>query len=310
MAETSVPVMPVVAEGIRTSFLDPAAAWASAVRADPTSSLHRAVIAATVQLIYDETKAEVNHSESYEVVIAPVAETLSPEGLIDVDHDPRDFLDAPVAAKPDFELPGAPIQNKSFWSGLESQLKGRLAAHRQLTVYSNQELGIYSRVNETEDSFRERCRASAEDAKDAALAKLEDKHKIRIDRAKATISKSENRVRDLEAEAGSKGQEELLTGAGDLLGALFGGRSRSDPIGQAARRRSATSKARARAEAAEEQLTEDMAELVDLENELASEIAGLADEYDAKAASITTLEIPLEKTDITVGEMKLVWVPS
>lgn len=309
-SDTTVPVMPPVAEGTRTSFLDPAANWAPAVGVDPTSSLHRAAVAATVQLIYDETKADINHSETYELVIYPITDVVGTENLIEVDHDPRDFLDAAVAGGAEYELPEAKIQNKVFWSSLETQLKGHLAANKELTVFSNQELGIYSRVDETEDSFRERCRASAEDAKDAALVKLEDKYKSRIDRAKETISKSENRVRDFEADASSKGHEELLTGAGDLLGALFGGKSRSDPIGQAARRRSATSKAKARAEAAEEKLADDMADLVDLEDELATEITALADEYDGKVDSIATLEIPLEKTDITVGEMKLVWVPS
>ncbi len=305
----SVPVPPPAAEGIPVSFLAPAAPWAKKVGATPTSSSYQAGAAVSVQLLYDEAKADLAHGETYEAVLFPLSAALSTETVFTVDHDSRDFIDQPQASSPVFELPEAKIQNKSYWTSLQAQLKTHLVANEKESIYHNPELDIYSRVGETLPEFESRCVTAANEAKDIAIVGLQRKHKTRIDRAKATITKSENRVRDLEAEASSKGQEELLSGAGDLLGALFSGRKDSDAIGRAARRRSATSKAKSRVEAAEGKLAADMADLLDLEEELAAEIADLADDYDTKAGAIDEVEISLEKTDITVGEVRLVWIP-
>ncbi|MGH8916224.1 MAG: hypothetical protein ACRDZM_17135, partial [Acidimicrobiia bacterium] len=143
-----------------------------------------------------------------------------------------------------------------------------------------------------------------------ALVEMKDRYQTRLDRARAALSKAENRVADLEADAGSKQQDELLSGAGDLIGALLGGRKRSNPLGQAARRRAASQKARNRVEVAAEAVAEDRVELEELEQELAEEIAALTDAQAARAEQIEEVEIPLEKTDIRVAELKLVWVPT
>jgi multidrug resistance efflux pump len=152
--------------------------------------------------------------------------------------------------------------------------------------------------------------AAGEAEVDEAIAKMREKHAVRLERAQAALAKAENRVADLEATAGSKQTEELLSGAGDIIGVLFGGRKRSNPLGQAARRRSAASQARARAENAKATLTEEQAELAALEADLEDEVADLEDEVAAKVESVEEVEIPLEKTDIGVAELKLVWIPT
>ena len=55
------------------------------------------------------------------------------------------------------------------------------------------------------------------------------------------------RVAEAEAVADAKQQESLLGTAGDVLGSILGGRSRTNPIRSAARRHSAAKQAKARA---------------------------------------------------------------
>lgn len=309
LIEDSVPVMPRVADGISAVFLDPAAPWAGTIGADLTSTSYQAAIAATVNLLYDDARAGITHQEAYEAVVFPLAAALGQGSVVAVDHDPRDFRDSPAQTATGFVLPDAKIQNKTYWKSVASQLKDHLVANRKIEVSKNADLKLYSRVGETEEEFLARCREAAESAADQALAKLETRYRTRIDRVRSTISKSENRVRDLEADADAKGQEELLSGAGDLLGALLGGRARSNPLGQAAKRRSATAKARTRADTAADRLAADRVELETLEADLADEISRVTDEHEAKAESIERVEIPLEKTDINVVDLKLVWIP-
>ena len=307
--DDQVPVMPEVAEGVSAVFLDPAAAWAGEVGADITGTRYEPAAAATVNLVYDDTKASVNHQEMYEAVIFPLGAILAPESVRQVDHDPRDFIAAPPAG-PSFSIPEVKIDTKTYWKGLDADLKNHLVAARKVTIFKNEALGLYSRPGESREQFVARTTESAEQAKDEAIAKLKDKYQARLERARTALSKAENRVADLESTAGSKQTEELLSGAGDLIGVLFGGNKRSNPLGGAARRRSASSQARARAENAKAALDEDKAELAELEADLQDEVAEFDDEFAAQADSVEEVEIPLEKTDIRVVELKVVWIPT
>ena len=53
-----------------------------------------------------------------------------------------------------------------------------------------------------------------------------------------------------------------------------------------------------------------MAQLADLESDLANEIVAITSKWDDIAALIEQIEIPLEKVDVKISELKLVWVPS
>lgn len=301
-------VAPNVADGVSVAYLDPAATWASHVGADPTGSNMEAGAAVTVQLTYDDTKAGLNHQETYEAVVFPLDGVLQPGEVLTVDHDQRDFRPTP----PDgvkYVLPDIKIDTKTFWSGVESDLKNHLVANRPVVVFHNAALKIYSRVDETDSQFSSRCRAAAEDAADAEVAKLKDKYETRIDRVKDQLATLETRAIDAQSDVSAKKSDEMMAGAGDILGALLGGRSGSNPLGKAANRRGATQKAEARAEAASQKVTAKELDLKELEDELVDEIVEITNRWTDAAEEYETVEIPLEKTDVRVAEMKLVWIP-
>jgi hypothetical protein len=306
--DDAVPIQPKVAEGVQSVFLDPAAPWAGEVGADPTATHYQPAATAMVNLLYDDTKAAVNHQEVFEAIVFPLGPVLTPESVKEVDHDARDFrVESPVAAT--YALPEVEIDTKTYWASLGKDLTNHLIGARKVTVYKNEALKLFSRPGETREDFETRVSEAAEQAVDDAIAKLRDKHSARLERAQAALSKAENRVADTEAAAGSKQTEELVSGAGDLLGMLFGKGKRSNPLGQAARRRSASSEARARAENAKASLAEEQADLEALKADLEDEVADLEDEFAAKL-EIEEIEIPLEKTDVRVAELKLVWIPT
>ena len=43
---------------------------------------------------------------------------------------------------------------------------------------------------------------------------------------------------------------------------------------------------------------------------LADEVAAIVDDWTAKGGQIEELEIPLEKSDVKLADLRLVWVPS
>jgi hypothetical protein len=73
-ADAPAAIAPPVADGIETVYLDPAAPWVADLGADPTGTSFAPAAAVTVQLLYDETRANVSHNETYEAVIFPTSE--------------------------------------------------------------------------------------------------------------------------------------------------------------------------------------------------------------------------------------------
>ena len=61
-------------------------------------------------------------------------------------------------------------------------------------------------------------------------------------------------------------------------------------------------------EGAHGKLSAKQVELQDLEDELSNEMASIVDDHVAMAGSIETVDIGLEKTDVRVADLKLVWV--
>ena len=266
------------------------------------------MVAATVNLLYDDAPAKVEHREVFEAILTSPDEPLREETVIAVDHDIRDFgATAPPAAQ--FTIPKGAIAKATFWTKLRTELVDYLVASQRIQVWKNPGLKLYSRVGERESDFRARSIAAADEQADRAIAALRDKYRVRIEGVRDQLAVADRRVADLDADIEARRQEEVMSGAGDLLGAMLGGRRRNT-ISRAASRRSQTRQTEARRDRAAGAKSDKMAQLADLEADLADEIVAITTKWDDIAALIEQLAIPLEKVDVKVSELKLVWVPS
>jgi hypothetical protein len=306
--DTPAVIAPSVAEGTEVVYLDPATPWAAELGADPTGTRLEPAAAVTVQLLYDETRANVSHTETYEAVIFPLDGLIEVEDVFSVDHDDRDFRSEPQPGA-SFQLGNTKLQNKTFWTSLRADIKSYLAANRSIEIWKCAGLKLYSRVGETQEAFQARCQDVANQAADLKVSKLRDLYAKRIDRVQDQISTADARVRALEVDASSRTRNEVMSGIGDLLGAFLKGRVTSTTFSKAGTRRAASKKARIRLGTAEQKLSTKQQELAELESELEEALISIQNEHDAMAATMETLEIGLEKTDIRVAEAKLVWVP-
>jgi hypothetical protein len=273
----------------------------------PGKSLEPAA-AVTVQLLYDDTRTGGSHAESYEAVIFPLDGMIDVEDVFTVDHDDRDFSPEPLAGA-SYQLGNAKLQNKTFWTSLQADIKTWLVANRSIETWKNPGLKLYSRVGESQETFRARCEEAADQAADFKVAQLRERYAKRIDTLQAQISSADARVRELEVDASARTQTEMMSGIGDLLGGILSGKFGSHTMGKVASRRAATRKAKARLATAEEKLSARQQDLAELESEMENALISIRDEHATLAATMEPLEIGLEKTDIRVAEAKLVWVP-
>ena len=168
---------------------------------------------------------------------------------------------------------------------------------------------LYSQPNETAEQFAARCataataaaaaKKAATAAKQAAQAsKLDDQRDAASDRAEVVAEQAKERKRS-----------NWLRAAGDVVGGIFGSsREAAARVGRAADRVTRNSDDK-RVDEAAARVARIEQQRADLDAALAQELAAIDAASSAFAAAITTMSVPLERTDVKVRELLLVWVP-
>jgi len=306
-------VAPTVATGIPVSYLDPAAPWAAEVGAVGGSARFRAFLAARVSLRYDDSAADVDEQQEFEAVYGPLDGGLDLASETQVDYDGRDFSAAPPNGAA-YVLPQAAVGEAKFFTQAVREVQRHLVDRRPLELERNRALKLVSRPGESPEEFAARCDAAAQERADAETAKIRERLETKRDRLDKAFEQAQRRVEELEVDERSRGANELIAGAGAVLGALFGGRrstrSMSSAIGSAASRRGTTARVSQRKESAVEKAAGLQDDLAELEQEILDEVAEIDERWRATADEIDTLSIRLEATDVRVLETRVVWVPS
>ena len=313
LAEDETPIPPPVAAGVAVSYLEPAAAWSSAVGATAGSTRLRAFLAARVSLRYDDSAANVDEQEEFEAVYGPLDGGLDLGSETQVDYDDRDFAASPPPGVT-FVLPQAPVAEPRFFAQTAKDIQRTLVERRPLELQRNRTLKLVSRPGESPEDFAVRCDAAAQERADVEAAKIRDRLEARRDRLSAALAQAQRRVEELDTDTRTRQANELIAGAGAVLGALFGGRrsarSMASAVGGAASRRGMTTRTSERQETAEAKIERTTDDLTDLEQEILDEVAEIDERWRRTAGEIDTLTIRLEATDVRVVETRLVWVPS
>ncbi len=302
--------MPRVAEGVVVRWVDPAAPWLAEVGADARGSVLAAAAVATIALRYDDDRADLVHDELYEAVVHPLDELIDAAGARAVDHDPRDLLAEPPASLPYLPCP-APIHTKAFWTKLQRALVDHLVRARPLRVAANRELRLVARPGEDGAGFAARCAEAAQRRADADIGALQQRYDARFRRLREQVRAAEDRAVVLRQRRQDRREAEVLDTVGTVLGSIFGGRRRSartvaGSIGRAAGR---SRGGYAGIDAAERKVLALEEQLLDLRRELEAEVAGISDRWAAAARAIEPLDVPLERTDVTVQHLVLGWLP-
>jgi hypothetical protein len=307
---------PTVASGVATYFLDPAAPWAASVGAVAGGTRLQAALAARVHLRYDDAKAGLDELEEWEAIYFPAPARFAPEAGRTVDFDDRDFrADPPPTAS--FIAPEAPLAEESFFKDAASGLKGYLLRNRSVTVFRNAALKLFSRVGESKEAFVARCDQAAQQAADAETAKIRDRLELRKDRLQLALDTANRQLEQARTEQKTRGQQELVAGAGSILSVLLGGKANTRTIARAGRslggiatRRGMAERARVRVEVAQRKVQERQQDLAELEHEILTEVQEIDQRWQLEAGRVEELQVGLESTDVDVERIAVVWVPT
>lgn len=308
--ETS--VAPAAAPGVTVSYLDPAAPWGAQVGATTGAASLRAFVATRVSLRYDDTAAGIDEAQEFEALYGPLDGGLDLDAETVVDFDDRDFRpQAPAGAA--YVLPAAPIGEAKFFTQAAKDVQARLVANSSLETFRNRALKLTSRPGETEEAFLARCDEAGQLKADEETVKLTKRLEAKRDRLENALALARRRVEELDTQTKSRQANELITGAGAVLGALFGGRrsarSITSAVGSVAAKRGQSATSSARRDTAEARVQQTSDDLAQLEQEIIDEVTAIDEKWRAVAEEIEPVAIRLESTDVRVVDIRLVWVP-
>ena len=306
-------VAPPVAAGVTVSYLDPAAPWAAQIGA---SRARRGCARSSPPASRSATTTPRRTSTSSRSSRRSTARSTA--GSTSRARRWSTTTTATSPRLPPRAPPTSSRRRRSARSGSSSRPRSEIQRHlvdrRALELQRNRALKLVSRPGETPEEFAVRCRQAAQQRADAEAAKIRDRLEAKQDRLQKALEQAQRRVEELDTDTRSRQANEVIAGAGAVLGALLGGRrstrSITSALGGAASRRGMTARTAERRETAAgkvESTTEDLAEL---EQEILDEVAEIDERWRETAAEIDTVSIRLEATDVRVVETRLVWVPS
>ena len=307
-----VPIAPTIAKGTSAYFLAPDAPWAEQVHAVRGGTHLEAALVARCSLTFDDAKVGLQETEEWEAVFHPLSRLFEPDSSVIVDYDDRDLLtESPANAV--FALPDVPIDDPVWFRTVAKLLTDHLVATHALPLRRNEALKLWARVGEGEEAFAIRCDAAAQLKADEEAAKLQATLTAKIAKLNDAIELAERRVVEKLSDAKASRTHAVIAGAGDLLGALLGGRknvrSITRSVGSAVSRAGRSSSKSERLETAESAVAAKNEQLRDLEAQLHDDLFAIDAKWDEVGRQITEYPISLERTDVSVRQLSVLWLP-
>lgn len=316
LADDETTVAPKVPSSIPVRYVRRDAPWADEVRLDPQSNRHVAALAVRMHLLYDDTKADLRHEAEWEAIVRLDGPRVDPDDATVIDFDDRDFNDdAPEGAV--YVLPDAEVDNTKIFTAAKQAFKDHLYRSETLGLFANKELKLYSRVGEDEAAFTRRCEQAADDLADEAWSKEMTKGEHSIQKQKDLIEKIALEIEHLEEQEEDASRDAklgMLMDVGEFAMGMLGGRRRRGRSVAAAGRRALRDRRSGnrfdqRLEAKERKFAEEETDLADMVQELEDKELEIMSEYNDKAQAVEAYEVSLDKADISVDDIALVWIP-
>lgn len=316
LADNESAVAPQTADSVHVRYLDPGVDYADQLGASATGRRLQAGLAVRVELLFDDTKAKLRHEAEWEAIITPLDGPVDADAAIAVDYDDRDLNGKPPEGVV-YILPDAKIKNKTYFKSARTAIRDHLYRNEEIELFYNPSLKLYSRVGENRADFEARCRQQADNRVDEEADKLRVVLVKKLDRLNDAIEKAEDRIREAQFDVQSRQSDQrttqMLDIAGGLLGGLLGGRSSTRTITSGIRRSRSkgrlAQKSAERLKTAENRYNDLLGDKEQLTNEVREDLYEIQDEWEQKALDIEITVVGLEKTDISIDEVVLVWIP-
>lgn len=218
----------------------------------------------------------------------------------------------PVAAAQFAELP-ADLTRPKRYATLTSALKEALYRDQRVTVKKCAVLKECSEPDEPEDKFRARLGLAAREQRDLAVEKLRAKYAVKVQTLVDQKRRAEQKLEKEKADVKDQSVNTVISIGQTILGGIFGRKLGSaTSVNRAAstiKSAGRTARQRGDVDAAEANLEAIAEKQADLESRIQSEATVIQQQYDPAGWTFEEVEIAPKKSDITLGQVALVWTP-
>ena len=275
--------------------------------------LYKPAILGRARVRFSHTKARIDCDREV-FCLAPAGDQLGESAW----EGGRQFAEVPeVESGPQgggfASLPAALSAAKSYAS-LGTALKNHLARTAKLTVFTAAAIDAVSRPDETEGEFRVRIAQQVREWRDKEIDRISDKSAAKLASLNDRIGRARQKVEKEKAEAKNKSMQTYVSIGTAVLSAILGRKvASSTTVGRAATSmRSASRATRHQADVvhAEEALSDLEEKLASLEGEVSEELEKVRLEANPDRLVLESIEIAPKKTEISVDDVVLAWVPA
>ncbi len=204
---------------------------------------------------------------------------------------------------PEYDSLVSELAREKNYKGWRIDLRNTLYRTESCILWRCEQLGEYSRPDETEESFRLRITQRAREQRDAAKQAVREKFEKRLDRARQRIRKAEENVNLQRSQFWARTAQLAWTVADAFLNRRRRSRRRpSSGARQALRERSEQSRAQLR-------LEDRQVDWEDLQSALESELEQIEKDYNPANLQFDRLQLRPRKSDTLVDQVALVWLP-
>jgi hypothetical protein len=182
-----------------------------------------------------------------------------------------------------------------------------------LKLWKSTQLNQISRPQESEKDFRIRLQQAAHEERDRQVEKLRTKYATKINSLQDRLRRAQHAVEREKTQASQQKVQTAISFGTTVLGALFGRKKISTSVlGRATTAARGVGRSMKESEdiaRAEESVSVLQKQLADMEQQLQIESQELQNRIDPQTETFQSFEIRPKKTNITVKQVGLVWVP-
>ncbi|WP_013626424.1 helicase HerA domain-containing protein [Rubinisphaera brasiliensis] len=267
-----------------------------------------------VKVHYADSKSEVDLwreaaflVETYETAVVDVWELCELIWEPEVQFDANADEDALFA-----ELPGD-MSRAGKYRTWKKQLRDHIYREITLDLWEYEPLDAYSAPEESEAGFRLRIVQQLREKNDLDVEKLKAKYAARFTSARDRVLRAEERVKREQAQYEEASYSSWISIGSSILGALMGrkvvSKTNVSKAATAMRSTGRTSSQKADVERAIERLEVEKEKLQKLEDQFEREVEKLEAGANPEELNVETYAVRPRKTDITIAEVALAWLP-
>lgn len=275
-------------------------------------TLYRPALLGEAKLHYSQTAGGVDFWQKVRLIADISAEMPEePWSIAELQSDESHDIEKTPDSDAQFVVLPADLTKPKSFQALATGLKDYLYRNQTLKLYHFVSLKILSEPGQSEGDFRVRVAAKVAEQRDAEVEKLRSKYAVKRKSLEDKQMRARQKLEREKSQANSKMMDAAISIGTTIFGSLMGRKTISATnLGKAATAAKTATKVAAQKQDvahAEDSLENIAQQIIELDNQIATEIELLRSSANPQNLEIESIEIKPKKSEIQVDRVAIYW---